>query len=188
MQPVMVAVFHGPFPVLVMKIPMTHAQGSLWLTETCTCRQDLVAESMWAVFTPCANMAWTWVLPCRVLQVQPPATAGPHSHKLLWFILRLIRNDKEDCSKVSLLFWSWAALSGRRAWYIIPYIMCCWGNFQSPYWLICFSHHSGRRISSCCKRSECTIAAEDHPGTAGSGKEVFRTWRRACGGNQSLNP
>ncbi|XP_063263911.1 thioredoxin domain-containing protein 6 isoform X2 [Prinia subflava] len=43
-----------------------------------------------------------------------------------------------------------------------------------------------RRISGCGKRSRCTIAAEDHPETAGRGKEGF-TWRRACGGaRQSL--
>ncbi|KAM4770648.1 thioredoxin domain-containing protein 6 isoform 5-T5 [Cyanocitta cristata] len=44
-----------------------------------------------------------------------------------------------------------------------------------------------RRISGCCKRSRCTIAPEDHPGTAGRGKEGFRTWKRACAGaRQSL--
>ncbi|XP_068057213.1 thioredoxin domain-containing protein 6 isoform X2 [Anomalospiza imberbis] len=43
-----------------------------------------------------------------------------------------------------------------------------------------------RRISGCCKRSRRTIAAEDHPETAGRGKEGF-TWRRAHGGvRQSL--
>lgn len=57
----------------------------------------------------------------------------------------------------------------------------------STYWQICFSHLSGRRISSCSKRSKCTIAAEDHPWTAGCGKEGFRTWRTSCG-SKSLNP
>ncbi|XP_071293460.1 thioredoxin domain-containing protein 6 isoform X3 [Agelaius tricolor] len=43
-----------------------------------------------------------------------------------------------------------------------------------------------RTISGCCKRSRCTIAAEDHPETAGRGKEGI-PWRRACGGaRQSL--
>ncbi|OPJ79292.1 hypothetical protein AV530_005170 [Patagioenas fasciata monilis] len=41
-----------------------------------------------------------------------------------------------------------------------------------------------RRISGCCTRSECTVAAEDHPGTAGGGKEGFRAWRRAHGGTR----
>uniref|UniRef100_A0A8C4UPF1 Thioredoxin domain-containing protein n=1 Tax=Falco tinnunculus TaxID=100819 RepID=A0A8C4UPF1_FALTI len=58
------------------------------------------------------------------------------------------------------------------------------GRASLEHPLICFSHLSGRRISSCCERSECTIAAEDHPGTAGSRKEGFGTRRTACGGNQ----
>lgn len=46
-------------------------------------------------------------------QVQPAASAGPHSsHKLCCFILRLMRRHKEGCSKISLLLWSRAALRG----------------------------------------------------------------------------
>lgn len=87
-------------------------------------------------------------------------------------------------------FWSRAAQPGTQSdsdvllwWFPGLGELCC----ELTYWQTCFSHLSGRRTGSCCERSECTVAAEDHSGTSGSGKEGFRTRWGACGGNQALN-
>lgn len=125
-------------------------------------------------------------------QVQSAAPAGAHSsHNLHCIILRLMRRHRAGCSKVSLLLWTRAALRGGGPGTNSVSDELLWGSPEprehnlSTCWLICFPHLPGRRISGCCKRSRCTIAAEDHPETAGRGEEGF-PWRRACGGNGSL--
>lgn len=86
-------------------------------------------------------------------------------------------------------FWSRAAQPGTQSdmWCSPLMISRAWRALLWTNLLTCFSHLSGRRTGSSCKRSECTIAAEDHSGTSGSGKEGFRTRWGACGGNQALN-
>ena len=184
-----------PFPplwegILVMKIPIVHAQGSLWLTERYMCPQGLVAgwvhvsrlHAMLARGHVCcpAGSSGSAFCYCRTSLLSQAALFYPKTdqeqQRRLFQSFPLVLEQSSSVGEEGLvhntirdmLLW----------WFPEP-----GGHHLSTHWLICFSHLSGRRISSCCKRSECTIAAEDHPGTAGSGKESFRTWRRACGGN-----
>uniref|UniRef100_A0A8D2NSQ2 Thioredoxin domain-containing protein n=1 Tax=Zosterops lateralis melanops TaxID=1220523 RepID=A0A8D2NSQ2_ZOSLA len=72
-----------------------------------------VSENIFPVIRIYSQCAALWSL-----QVQPAASAGPHSsHKLPCFIPRLMGRHKEGCSKVFSAV-EQSSSEGRRAWYI----------------------------------------------------------------------